>query len=189
MRCSTNSSRHCPRTKNGRRFKYTLPGRSPGFRAPELQSSVGGRKPGCEPGPRGFKHRALSSPGSRLFASLRPGNVKRPIYPEHRRCRLQVGARGSAALFLNPISVELQMRRGAPRSSSVGYAPSLSYSAKSRLHSARPHTGDFEELRNFGMCWTGKGAVIVASGEGKPDRLEQVPKLRDARRPARVRRS
>ena len=28
----------------------------------------------------------------------------------------------------------------------------LSYTSKSPLHSAPPHTGDFEELRNFGMC-------------------------------------
>ena len=30
-----------------------------------------------------------------------------------------------------------------------------------------PHTGDFEELRNFGMCWTSIGAVVVASGRRK----------------------
>src|SRR5690606_33507630 len=48
-----------------RRF-ITLPGRNPGL------------EPGCDPGPRGFKRCALSLPGSRLFAALRPGSVKWP---------------------------------------------------------------------------------------------------------------
>ena len=66
------------------------------------------------------------------------------------------------------------MRGGAPRSN-LASSENLSDRLHTQIYLRSPHTGDFEELRNFGMCWTGKGAVIIASMKT----LEQVSNTED----------
>jgi len=46
------------------------------------------------------------------------------------------------------------LRGGAARSNLQTFTQINPTELTPRLSCARPHTGDFEELRNFGMCWT-----------------------------------